>query len=68
MAAAAAAAAAADGMSLPTALEHTAGGGVAGVEGAGVLHSCLVRDGETARMGGCEEQTRLTLQVINASL
>lgn len=60
---AAAAAAASDGMALPTVFEQAAAGvGVGGV-GMGVAQVCIVRDGETAKMGGCEEQTRLTLQV-----
>lgn len=60
---AAAAAAASDGMALPTVFEQAAAGvGVGGV-GVGVAQVCIVRDGDTARMGGCEEQTRLTLQV-----
>lgn len=63
---AAAAAAASDGMALPTVFEQAAAGvGVGGV-GVGVAQVCIVRDGETARMGGCEEQTRLTLQVREA--
>lgn len=63
---AAAAAAASDGMALPTVFEQAAAGvGVGGV-GVGVAHVCIVRDGEAARMGGCEEQARLTLQVREA--
>lgn len=60
---AAAAAAASDGMALPTVFEQAAAGVGVGGEGVDVAQVCIVRDGETARMGGCEEQTRLTLQV-----
>ncbi len=64
--AAAAAAAASDGMVLPTVFEQAAAGvGIGGV-GADAAQVCIIRDGEAARMGGCEEQTRLTLQVIKA--
>lgn len=60
--AAAAAAAASDGMALPTVFEQAAAGAGVGGAGAGVL-LCVVRDGDAARMGGCDELTRLTLQV-----
>lgn len=60
--AAAAAAAASDGMALPTVFEQAAAGAGVGGTGAGVL-LCVVRDGDAARMGGCDELTRLTLQV-----
>lgn len=61
--AAAAAAAAPDGMALPTVLEHAAAGVGVGGAGSGVVQLCIVRDGDAARMGGCEELARLTLQV-----
>lgn len=60
---AAAAAAASDGMALSTVFEQAAAGVGVGGGVAAVAQMCIVRDGETARMGGCEEQTRLTLQV-----
>lgn len=63
--AAAAAVAASDGIALPTVFEQAAAG-VAGVgAGAGpdAPQLCVVREGEVAKMGGCEEQTKLTLQV-----
>lgn len=61
---AAAAAAAADGMALPTVFEQAAAGVAVGVAGSGGSQQlCIVRDVEAARMGGCDEQTRLTLQV-----
>lgn len=66
--AAAAAAAASDGMVLPTVFEQAAAG--VGVGGVGAIdhaaQACIIRDGEAARMGGCEEQTRLILQVRKA--
>lgn len=61
--AAAAAAAASDGMALPTVFEQAAAGVGVGVLGSGVAQVCIIREDDTARMGGCEEQTRLTLQV-----
>lgn len=64
--AAAAAAAASDGMVLPTVFEQAAAGVGVGGLGSGVAQLCIIRDGEAARMGGCEEQTRLTLQVRDA--
>ncbi|CAM9577804.1 unnamed protein product [Pylaiella littoralis] len=64
---AAAAAAASDGMALPTVFEQAAAGVGVGGEGVDVAQVCIVRDGETARMGGCEEQTRLTLQFASES-
>eukprot|EP00903_Cladosiphon_okamuranus_P016883 g15565.t1 len=60
--AAAAAAAASDGMALPTVFEQAAAGVGVGGLGSGVAQVCVIRDEDTARMGGCEEQTRLTLQ------
>lgn len=61
---AAAAAAAADGMALPTVFEQAAAGVAVGVAGSGGSQQlCIVRDLDAARMGGCDEQTRLTLQV-----
>lgn len=60
---AAAAAAASDGLALPTVFEQAAAGVGVGGMGTDVAQVCIVRDGDTARMGGCEEQTRLTLQV-----
>lgn len=66
---AAAAAAAADGMALPTVFEQAAAGAGVGVAGSGASQQlCIVRDGEAARMGGCEEQTRLALQVRDGQL
>ncbi|CBJ30921.1 conserved unknown protein [Ectocarpus siliculosus] len=59
---AAAAAAASDGMALSTVFEQAAAGVGVGGGVAAVAQMCIVRDGEAARMGGCEEQTRLTLQ------
>lgn len=64
---AAAAATASDGMVLPTVFEQAAAGVGVGGAGASIVQLCIVRDGEAARMGGCEEQTRLTLQVRHAS-
>lgn len=61
--AAAAAAAASDGMALPTVFEQAAAGVGVGGLGSGVAQVCIIRDEDTARMGGCEEPTRLTLQV-----
>ena len=64
VAAVAAAAAAADGIALPTVFEQAAAGVGVGAAGSGGWQQlCIVRDGEAARMGGCEEQSRLTLQV-----
>ena len=60
---AAAAAAASDGMVLPTVFEQAAAG--VGIGGADAAQVCIIRDGEAARMGVCQEQTRLTLQVRN---
>ena len=61
---AAAAAAAADGLALPTVFEQAAAGVAVGVAGSGGSQQlCIVRDEDAARMGSCEEQTRLTLQV-----
>lgn len=65
--AAAAAAAASDGMALPTVFEQAAAGVGVGGLGPGVAQMCIIRDEDTARMGGCEDQTRLTLQVRDAA-
>lgn len=62
----AAAAAASDGMALPTVFEQAAAGVGVGGLGSGVAQVCIVRNEDAARMGGCEEQTRLTLQVRDA--
>lgn len=58
-----AAAAASGGLTpLPPGLELAAAAGAGGV-GAGGVILCVVRDGEAARMGNCDEQATLTLQV-----
>lgn len=58
---AAAAMAASGGVALPPGLEAAAAAGMGGAWTEGVM--CIIRDGEMARMGGCEEQSKVALQV-----